>query len=72
MLREAAHQIRDVYDATGHLDGFVSFELPPGLANDSAQSRSPPRPGSGAGSIAPNIFIKIPVTAEGASPPSKS
>src|SRR3954466_13976983 len=28
-VREAAGQIRPVYEATGHLDGCVSFELPP-------------------------------------------
>jgi transaldolase len=63
-VRAAADQLRGVYDRSGHLDGYVSFELPPGLANDTA------------GSIAatpefwrridrPNIFIKIPGTAEG-------
>jgi transaldolase len=63
-VRSAADQIRHVYDDSGHLDGFVSFELPPALANDTE------------GSIAgapdffrridrPNIFIKIPGTSAG-------
>ncbi len=61
---EAADQIRSVYDETGHLDGFVSFELPPGLANDTAGSIEAAR--SFAGRIGrPNIFIKIPGTPEG-------
>ena len=45
-VREAADQIRDVYDGTGHLDGFVSFEL----LRDSPTtppSRSPRRPSLG-------------------------
>jgi transaldolase len=61
---EAADQLRSVYDRTGHLDGFVSFELPPGMANDTAGSIA------GARSFSdrigrPNIFIKIPGTPEG-------
>ena len=63
-VREAADQIRHVYDESGHLDGFVSFELPPGMANDSAASIA------GAPDFfrrigRANIFIKIPGTAEG-------
>jgi transaldolase len=63
-VQDAADQLKDVHEATDHVDGFVSFELPPGLANDEA------------GSIAAapefwerisrrNVFIKIPGTAEG-------
>lgn len=63
-VREAADQIRDVYDATGHLDGFVSFELPPGLANDTAKSIAG-APEFWGRIDRPNIFIKIPGTAEG-------
>ena len=63
-VREAADQIRDVYDDSDHLDGFVSFELPPHMANDTEASI-----GSAAeffGRIGrPNIYIKIPGTAEG-------
>jgi transaldolase len=63
-VQEAADQLRGVYDATNHLDGFVSFELPPSMANDTdASTRSA---GEFWGRInRPNIFIKIPGTAEG-------
>src|SRR5437870_3367973 len=37
-VRAAADRLRTVYDATGHRDGFVSFELPPAMANDTAGS----------------------------------
>ncbi len=63
-VQDAADQIRGVYDATGHLDGFVSFELPPGMANDTdASTRAAPEFWERIGR--PNIFIKIPGTAEG-------
>jgi transaldolase len=63
-VREAADQIRDVFDVTDHRDGFVSFEVPPSLARDtggtiSAAAEFWARIGR------PNIFIKIPGTAEG-------
>ena len=61
---DAADQIRDVYDGTGHLDGFVSFELPPGMANDTAGSIAA-APDFWKRIDRPNIFIKIPGTAEG-------
>ncbi len=63
-VREAADQIRAVYDATGHLDGYVSFELPPAMANDTAKSiAAAPEFFERIGR--PNIYIKIPGTAEG-------
>ncbi|HEY2788887.1 MAG TPA: transaldolase [Gaiellales bacterium] len=63
-VREAADQIRPVYDRSGHLDGFVSFELPPGMANDTAASVAA-APDFFRRIDRPNIFIKIPGTAEG-------
>jgi transaldolase len=63
-VREAADQIRHVYDESGHLDGFVSFELPPGMANDTKASIAG-APEFFARIDRPNIFIKIPGTAEG-------
>jgi transaldolase len=63
-VRDAADQIRHVYDGTGHLDGFVSFELPPGMANDTAASIAA-APDFFGRIGRPNIFIKIPGTAEG-------
>ncbi len=63
-VREAADQIRHVYDDSGHLDGFVSFELPPHMANDTAASvAAAPEFFGRIGR--PNIYIKIPGTAEG-------
>ena len=63
-VRDAADQIRAVYDATGHLDGYVSFELPPAMANDTAKSiAAAPEFFERIGR--PNIYIKIPGTAEG-------
>jgi transaldolase len=63
-IRWAADVLRPVYDATGGVDGRVSLEVDPRLARDTAKS------------IAeakqlwwlvdrPNVFIKIPATAEG-------
>jgi transaldolase/glucose-6-phosphate isomerase len=63
-VRDAADQIRPVYEATGHLDGYVSFELPPSMANDTeASTTAAPQFFERIGR--PNIFIKIPGTAEG-------
>jgi len=64
-VREAADQIRGVYDATGHLDGYVSFELPPAMANDTAKSIAA-APDFFQRIDRPNIFIKIPGTSAGA------
>ena len=63
-VQEAADQIRSVYDSTNHLDGFVSFELPPAMANDTAKSVAA-APEFWGRIDRPNIFIKIPGTAEG-------
>jgi transaldolase len=64
-VREAADQIRGVYDATGHLDGYVSFELPPAMANDTAKSIAA-APDFFRRIDRPNIYIKIPGTSAGA------
>jgi transaldolase len=63
-VQGAADQIRGVYDDTGHLDGFVSFELPPAMANDTEASIKA-APEFWERIARPNIFIKIPGTAEG-------
>jgi transaldolase len=63
-LTQAADLFRPVHDATGGLDGWVSLELSPLLAHDTAASikaaaelyRRAKRP---------NLFIKIPGTPEG-------
>ena len=64
-VREAADQIRGVYDASGHLDGYVSFELPPAMANDTAKSIAA-APDFFRRIDRPNIYIKIPGTSAGA------
>ena len=63
-VQAAADQLAGVYRDTGHLDGFVSFELPPGMANDT-QASITATPQFFARIDRPNIFIKIPGTAEG-------
>ncbi len=63
-LRKAADLFRPVYDSTGGVDGWVSLELSPVLANESSASikraaelhKKAQRP---------NLFIKIPGTSEG-------
>ena len=63
-LREAADLFRPVHESTGGVDGWVSLELSPLLANDTTGSisaavelqRQAQRP---------NVFIKIPGTPEG-------
>jgi transaldolase len=63
-IREAAEQLRGVYESTGHVDGFVSFELPPSLANDT-QASIDATPDFFRRIDRPNIFIKIPGTSAG-------
>jgi transaldolase len=63
-VQEAADQMAGVYADTGHLDGFVSFELPPGMANDT-QASIEAAPRFFKRIDRPNIFIKIPGTAAG-------
>ncbi|MDX6535538.1 MAG: transaldolase [Gaiellales bacterium] len=63
-IQAAADQLRNAYDSTGHVDGYVSFELPPGMANDTEASiEAAPRFWKRIDR--PNIFIKIPGTAAG-------
>ena len=65
-VRSAADHLRGVYDATNKVDGYVSFELPPGMANDTvASTEAAPRFWKRIDR--PNIFIKIPGTAAGIS-----
>jgi transaldolase len=63
-LRRAADLFRPVFDATGGVDGWVSMEVSPLLANDT--------PGSIAAAARiyaqadrPNLYVKIPGTPEG-------
>ncbi len=63
-LRQAADLLRPVHERTNRLDGWVSLELSPLLAHDTAQSiASAGRLHAAAGR--PNLFVKIPGTPEG-------
>lgn len=63
-VRDAADVFRNVYDATGKVDGRVSLEVDPRLANDTERTvaealdlwKTVNRP---------NLFVKIPATMEG-------
>ncbi|MEM9518572.1 MAG: transaldolase [Actinomycetota bacterium] len=59
--------LRPVYDASGGLDGYVSVEVDPGLARDSAGTETAARR-LDERLDAPNLYIKIPATAEGLGP----
>jgi transaldolase len=63
-LRQAADLFRPVHDATGGVDGWVSLELSPQLADDTAGSIRAAARLHKAGNR-PNLFIKIPGTAAG-------
>ncbi|MBV2365576.1 transaldolase [Streptomonospora nanhaiensis] len=63
-IRWAADVLRDTYEATGRLDGRVSLEVDPRLARDTERTAAEAR------ALwwlvdRPNLFIKIPATAEG-------
>jgi transaldolase len=63
-LTRAADLFRPVYDSTGGMDGWVSLELSPLLANKSSASVT--RAGVLHDRVKrPNLFIKIPGTGEG-------
>jgi transaldolase len=63
-ITEALDVLRPVYDASGGTDGFVSLEVAPALAHDTAASADATR--AFAERIArPNLMVKIPGTAEG-------
>jgi transaldolase len=63
-IREAADLLRDVYDATNARDGYVSFELPPDLADDAEGSTGAAR-ALRARIDRPNVMIKVPGTEAG-------
>ena len=63
-LRRAADLFRPAYDASGGVDGWVSLEVSPLLADNTAHTiRAAARLHERAGR--PNVFIKIPGTPEG-------
>lgn len=63
-IRAAAAVLRPVYDRTDGADGFVSFEVPASLANDTAGTVAAARRVWKTLSL-PNVMIKVPATAAG-------
>jgi len=63
-LRQAADLFRPVHEATNRVDGWVSLELSPTLAYDTAGSVAAAKQ-LHARASRPNLFIKIPGTREG-------
>jgi transaldolase len=63
-LRRAADLFRPIYDATGQVDGRVSMEVSPLLANDTAGTVEQAMQLHAQGQRS-NLFIKIPGTREG-------
>jgi transaldolase len=59
--------LRPVHDASGGVDGYVSVEVAPELARDSAGTEAAARD-LHTQIDAPNLFVKIPGTAEGLAP----
>ena len=63
-LRQAADLFRPIYDRTDGVDGWVSLEVSPLLARDTAGTLSAAK-ALHARAGRPNLFIKIPGTSEG-------
>jgi len=63
-VTEAAMVLRPVFDASAGADGFVSVEVAPELARDTAASIAAAAD-LHARIAQPNLFVKIPATAEG-------
>jgi transaldolase len=63
-IRDALRLLRPVHDASGGADGYVSLEVAPDLARDTAGTTTAAK-GFFEGIAQPNLMIKIPGTAEG-------
>jgi transaldolase len=63
-IEEALRQLRPVHDQSGGVDGFVSVELAPDLARDTARSIDAAR-ALHQRIDEPNLFVKIPATPVG-------
>ncbi len=63
-LRRAAELFRPSFEASGHVDGWVSMELSPLLASDTAGSVEAAARIHRQAAL-PNLFVKIPGTPEG-------
>ena len=66
-IAAAAAVLRPVYDASDGVDGYVSVEVAPDLARDSAATAEAAR-GLHEQLALPNLYVKIPGTAEGLAP----
>ena len=66
-ITAALEILRSVHDASDGLDGYVSVEVDPGLARDSAGTEAAAR-ALDERLGAPNLYVKIPGTAEGLAP----
>ncbi len=66
-IQAALAILRPVYDESDGVDGYVSVEVDPGLARDSAGTEAAARHLHEA-IDEPNVYIKIPATAEGLAP----
>jgi transaldolase len=64
-VRDACDVFREVYETSGHADGFVSIEVSPGAAHDVAETLAEARR---LWSLVdrPNVMIKVPGTRDGA------
>ncbi len=69
-IAAAAEILRPVYDASSGLDGFVSVEVAPDLARDAAATEAAARNLHERLAV-PNLYVKIPGTAEGLEPISR-
>jgi transaldolase len=63
-IRAAAAELEPVWERTGGVDGRVSFEVPPDIADDTEATIRETRRLFDALAV-PNVFIKIPATAAG-------
>jgi transaldolase len=63
-IKDALAVLRPVHDASDGVDGFVSLEVAPGLAHDTGGTVAAARHFT-ALVAEPNLFVKIPATAEG-------
>jgi transaldolase len=63
-VRTACDVMRPVYEQTGHLDGYVSIEVPPALAYDTGKTVNEAHRLHGAVGR-PNLMVKIPGTRQG-------
>jgi transaldolase len=63
-IQMAADVLRPIFDRTDHLDGYISLEVSPTAANDTEVTIAEARRLFKAADR-PNVFIKIPATAEG-------